>query len=182
MTDVADIRPLGSASDPRRRTASADPAGEVSNVVPLFADGALPDPEDLRLSEDDRRELVGWTIACAERLLPLFQAERPDDDRPREALAAAEAFLRGELDIDAVREKAFACHEAAREAQDPSAVAAARVCGQAVAVAHLAGHSRQVPRHTARAFPGDRSRRDEELAWQRMNIPARFDAYVYEGD
>jgi hypothetical protein len=178
---VADIHSLGSFADPSRQDASGreDPA---SNVVPLFADGALPDIEDLRLSEDDRRELVGWTIACAERLLPLFQAERPDDDRPHQALAAAEAFLRGELDIDAVREKAFACHEAARQAQDPSAVAAARVCGQAVAVAHLAGHSRQVPRHTARAFPGDRSRRDEELAWQRMNIPARFDAYVYDGD
>lgn len=148
-----------------------DPAGET-----------LPDDEDLTLSEDDRRELVAWTAACAERLLPLFDAQRPDDERPRKALEAAGAFLRGEMDIDAVRERAFACHAAAREVGDPAAEAAARVCGQAVAVAHMAGHSRQVPRHTAKAFPGDPVRRDEELAWQRMNIPARFDHYVYEGD
>ena len=142
----------------------------------------LPDDADLTLSVSDRRELVEWTIACAERMLPLFLAERSDDTRPQEALDAARAFLRGELSIEAVREKAFACHAAAREAEDPSALAAARVCGQAAAVAHMAGHARQVPRYTAKAFPGDRSRRDEELAWQRMNVPERFDHYVYDGD
>jgi hypothetical protein len=115
-------------------------------------------------------------------MLPLFLAERPDDLRPREALEAARAFMRGEMDIEDVREKAFACHAAAREASDPSALAAARVCGQAAAVAHMAGHARQVPRYTSMAFPGDRARRDEELAWQRMQVPERFDRYVYEGD
>ncbi|SJN40335.1 hypothetical protein FM104_10935 [Microbacterium esteraromaticum] len=143
---------------------------------------ALPDDADLTLSVHDRRALVEWTIACAERLLPMFLAERPDDERPREALDAAQAFMRGELSIDAVREKAFACHAAARAAEDPSALAAARVCGQAAAVAHMAGHARQVPRYTAKAFPGDRDRRDEELAWQRQQVPERFDQYVYDGD
>ncbi|MFJ4046227.1 putative immunity protein [Microbacterium sp. NPDC089987] len=143
---------------------------------------ALPDDADLTLSEDDRRELVQWTVACAERMLPLFLAERPHDSRPRDALDAAQAFLRGELSIDEVRERAFACHAAARESTDPNAIAAARVCGQAAAVAHMAGHARQVPRYTVKAFPGDRSRRDEELAWQRMRVPERFDHYVYEGD
>jgi hypothetical protein len=142
----------------------------------------LPDDTDLKLSEQDRRELVEWTIACAERMLPLFLAERPDDARPREALEAARAFTRGRMSIEDVREKAFAAHAAAREAGDPSALAAARVCGQAAAVAHMAGHARQVPRYTAKAFPGDRARRDEELAWQRVNVPPRFDHYVYEGD
>jgi len=142
----------------------------------------LPDDADLKLSETDRRELVEWTIACAERMLPLFLAQCPDDERPRAALDAARAFMRGEMSIDDVRETAFACHAAAREAGDPSALAAARVCGQAAAVAHMAGHARQVPRYTAKAFPGDRARRDEELAWQRMNVPARFEHYVYEGD
>lgn len=143
---------------------------------------ALPDDADLTLPLDDRRELVEWTIACAERMLPLFRTERPDDERPREALEAARAFLRGELGIGEVRERAFACHAAAREAMDPAAVAAARVCGQAAAVAHMAGHARQVPRYTAKAFPGDRERRDEELAWQRTQVPPRFDHYVYDGD
>lgn len=148
----------------------------------MTVDRAVPDNDDLELPEHDRRALVEWTVACAERLLPLFLAARPDDTRPRDALDAALAFVDGQLSIDEVRETAFACHAAAREVDDPAASAAARVCGQAAAVAHMAGHSRQVPRHTAKAFPGDRSRRDEELAWQRMNIPAHYYGYVYEGD
>ncbi|MGB4137387.1 MAG: putative immunity protein, partial [Microbacterium sp.] len=51
--------------------------------------GELPDDADLTLSERDRRELVEWTLACAERMLPLFLAERPEDARPRAALDAA---------------------------------------------------------------------------------------------
>lgn len=141
-----------------------------------------PDDADLTLSEDDRRALVEWTVACAGRMLPLFLAERPDDPRPQDAIEAAQAFMRGELGIDAVREKAYACHAAARGASDAGAVAAARVCGQAAAVAHMAGHARQVPRYTAKAFPEDPARRDRELAWQRANVPTRFDHYVYDGD
>lgn len=143
---------------------------------------ARPDDTDLKLTVQDRRELVEWTIACAERMLPLFLAERPHDERPQQALDAARAFVHGRMSVEDVRETAFAAHAAAREADDPSALAAARVCGQAAAVAHMAGHARQVPRYTAKAFPGDRTRRDEELAWQRGNVPARFDHYVYDGD
>jgi hypothetical protein len=151
----------------------------IDVLDPVFA---LPDDDDLKLSEQDRRELVEWTLACAERMLPLFLAHHPEDARPRAALDAAYAFLRGEMDIDEVRLWAFACHAAAREATDAAAEAAARVCGQAAAVAHMAAHSRQVPRHTAKAFPGDHTARDAELIWQRGAIPSRFDHYVYEGD
>jgi hypothetical protein len=38
-----------------------------------------PDPTDLTLSEADRRELIVWTVSCAERLLPIFEVQRPDD-------------------------------------------------------------------------------------------------------
>ncbi|WP_417555102.1 putative immunity protein [Microbacterium sp.] len=141
-----------------------------------------PDDADLKLQEEDRRELVEWTLACAERMLPLFLEVHPEDARPRAALDAAYSWLRGEMSIEEVRGWAFASHAAAREAGDPTAMAAARVCGQAAAVTHMAGHARQVPRYTAKAFPGDKARRDEELVWQRQNVPARFDHYVYEGD
>lgn len=57
------------------------------------------------------------------------------------------------------------------------AEAVARACGQAVAVAHMAGHSREVARYTRRALGTDSS---SELEWQRANIPVRFRAYVYD--
>ena len=33
---------------------------------------------------------------CAERVLPIFERERPDDERPREAIAVARRFANGE--------------------------------------------------------------------------------------
>lgn len=76
----------------------------------------------LTRTEDDRRELIVWAVACAERVLPLFEEASPDDPRPREALAGAMAFSRGELRIGPVRKLAVACHAAAREAPDRKSV------------------------------------------------------------
>jgi len=60
----------------------------------------------LTRSEDDRRVLIAWAVACAERALPLFEEAAPGDDRPREALAGAMAFARGEMRIGVVRQLA----------------------------------------------------------------------------
>ncbi|CCH70511.1 conserved hypothetical protein [Phycicoccus elongatus Lp2] len=46
-------------------------------------------PGALTLSENDRRILALWAADCAERTLPLFLAEAPDDPRPREAIEGA---------------------------------------------------------------------------------------------
>ena len=51
------------------------------------------------------RRLETWTdrtarlfaADCAEHVLPLFARECPDDMRPREAIAAARAYVRGEI-------------------------------------------------------------------------------------
>ncbi|MGG6497579.1 UNVERIFIED_CONTAM: hypothetical protein NY603_32125, partial [Bacteroidetes bacterium 56_B9] len=39
------------------------------------------------LSEADRRIVAVWAAAFAERFLAVFEAERPADDRPRDAIA-----------------------------------------------------------------------------------------------
>ena len=49
------------------------------------------------LSEAERRRVAAWAADCAERVLGLFEAEAPADDRPRAAIARARAFGRGEL-------------------------------------------------------------------------------------
>ena len=48
---------------------------------------------------DDLTEQEQRLIAAdfAERVLPLFEAEYPDDDRPRKAIEAARAYARGEI-------------------------------------------------------------------------------------
>lgn len=138
-----------------------------------------PDRDDPTLPESDRRELIVWSVRCAERVLGLFESECPDDSRLREALTGGLAFSRGEVGIGDVRKLAFGCHAAARDVDGAAATAAARACGQAVAVAHMAGHSREVPRYTAKALGGNPEGRDSELAWQRKQLPARFATYVY---
>lgn len=132
---------------------------------------------DLTLPKQDRQELIRWTVACVERLLPLFTADRPKDSRLRDALDGAQQFAAGQLSVSSMRKLAFGCHAAAREASDPTATAVARACGQAVAVAHMAGHSREIDRYTRKALVGQKLA--QELDWQRTHVPSRFRQYVY---
>ncbi|WP_460510785.1 putative immunity protein [Frigoribacterium salinisoli] len=135
------------------------------------------DVADLTLSDAERRQLITWTSACAVRLLPIFDADSPSDSRLRDALAGSELFTAEQLGVGAMRKLAFGCHAAAREARSPEATAVARVVGQAMAVAHMAGHSREIARYTRKALSG--SALDVELAWQREHVPPQFAAYVF---
>ena len=48
---------------------------------------------------DGWNERTAWMFAadCAEAVLPIFERERPEDDRPRKAIEAARAYARGEI-------------------------------------------------------------------------------------
>src|SRR5437764_14210533 len=78
------------------------------------------------LSEADRRIVAVWAADCAERVLGLFEAEAPGDNRPREAIARTRAFARGELSVAGEIRRRFAAGSAARQVSAPAAVAAAR--------------------------------------------------------
>lgn len=51
------------------------------------------------LSEADRRAVAAWAADCAEHVLEIFEATAPSDGRPRDLIARARAFSRGELDV-----------------------------------------------------------------------------------
>ena len=146
-------------------------------MAPCNNCGMEPDVADLTLPEEDRQELIRWTVACVERLLPVFEADRPEDPRLSDALDGARQFAAGRLSVGPMRKLAFGCHAAAREASTAPATAVARACGQAVAVAHMAGHSREIVRYTSKALTGKTLA--QELEWQRTHMPARFRDYVY---
>lgn len=127
------------------------------------------EPGRLTLSEHDRRILAGWAADCAERTLSLFETVRHDDTRPREAIAGARAFARAELRIGVARSLAAAAHAAARDADEPAAVAAARATGHAVAVAHMASHAPGVAYAAlarALAAPESEEAALDEVRWQ----------------
>ncbi|MFJ1708366.1 putative immunity protein [Kitasatospora sp. NPDC088346] len=85
------------------------------------------------ISDEDRRILGLWAAARAERVLPLFETEAPDDPRPREALAALRLFTTTGRRTAQLRSAAWAAHRAAREVGDPAAAAAARAACYAAA-------------------------------------------------
>lgn len=93
------------------------------------------------LSEADRRLVAAWAADCAQRVLGLFEAEVPADDRPRAAIARARAYARGELKTAAEIRRRFVGGVSVAEARSPAALAAARAAGQAVAVCHMGAHA-----------------------------------------
>jgi hypothetical protein len=107
----------------------------------------------------------------------LFEAQAPNDTRPRDAVSGA--FARGEMRIGMVRAVSVRAHAAAREIGGPAAVAAARAAGQAAGTAHMAAHSRGAAAYAAKAtgLAASRDPSAEEVGWQHSHAsPAVRDA------
>nr|WP_297428888.1 Imm5 family immunity protein [uncultured Actinotalea sp.] len=129
---------------------------------------------------EDRRAWVHWAADCAQRVLPLFERHRPDDDRPRRALAAARAWVRGDLSTARTRATAFAAYAAAREVDDDVAARAAALAGgHAAAAVHVAAHARRAADEAvvaaAHATPGNNHDAGLlERHWQDQALPRRL--------
>ncbi|QCQ17638.1 putative immunity protein [Microbacterium sp. RG1] len=93
------------------------------------------------LDDADRRLVAAWAAECAERVLALFEAEAPGDDRPRDAIARARAYARGELDAAGEIKRRFVAGRAAHAVTGAAAIAAARSAAQAAGVAHMGAHA-----------------------------------------
>lgn len=122
------------------------------------------------LSESDRRLVAEWAATCAERVLWLFEAESPSDNRPRAAIARTRAFARGELDTASEIRQRFGGGSAARETKSPAAAAAARAAGQASAVCHMGAHALGAAAYAVKAAsmatPDQPGAADNEIKWQ----------------
>jgi hypothetical protein len=122
------------------------------------------------LSEAERRLVAGWAADCAERVLPLFEAEAPSDERPRDAIVRARAFGRGELGAAEEIKRRFVAGRAAAAAHTPAGAAAARAAAQASGVAHMGAHALGAAAYAAKAAglaaPDRPEARHEEVSWQ----------------
>ena len=86
-------------------------------------------------------------------VLPLFEADRPRDMRPRDAIVAIQAWARGkrELGMNATRRLSLKAHAAARAAKTEAARFAARAAGHAVATWHVPTHALGAPLYADKA-------------------------------
>ncbi|MET8585268.1 putative immunity protein [Streptomyces collinus] len=98
-----------------------------------MAEGA----DEIVLSKRDLREVAAFAAACAETVLDVFEADRPDDARPREAVGAAWEFARGGERGKALRDTASAALKAARSAGTVAAREAAWAAMSAAGAAYL---------------------------------------------
>jgi Imm-5 like putative immunity protein len=106
----------------------------------------------------------------------------PEDDRPRKAIEAARAWVRGDLAMVEARKAAFAAHAAARDAVHPTAQAAARAAGHAAATAHVADHARHAAAYALKVASAAGTT-DEitatERDWQVQRLPEHLRSVVF---
>ncbi len=114
------------------------------------------------------------------RVLPLFEAEAPDDDRPRTLIARARAFAWGELSTAEEIRRRFSGGVGAGEFKTPAGAAAARAAGQAVAVCHMGAHALGAAAYAVRAVGlADPDRPEaiaDEIRWQLDHMSAEVRA------
>lgn len=92
---------------------------------------------EIPLSDDELRQVALFAATCARRVLPIFEAASPNDHRPRDAIAEAEAFAAGNKRTATLRTCAWAAYAAARETKDVAAANAAHAASHAAAAAYL---------------------------------------------
>ena len=139
----------------------------------------------MRLDKEDHRSLARWAADCAEHVLPIFETQYPADDRPRAAIEAGRAWVRGDMAVPEARETAFSAHAAALDADDAPACAAARAAGHAAATAHVAGHARHAAAYAVKAVTYAAVTTDadavgaKERDWQVLHLPDHLRFVVF---
>ncbi|MGY1847014.1 putative immunity protein [Blastococcus sp. SYSU DS1021] len=92
---------------------------------------------DPGLTTAELRLVARYAVECAEEALPLFERAHPDDHRPRAAVDAAWAFVRGADRSTLQRVTSLDAHRAAKAAATGPAKHAAHAAGDAAAAAYL---------------------------------------------
>ena len=130
------------------------------------------------IKDVDQKTLAVWAIDCAERVLPYFEEQYPDDPRPRQALDTLQTWIdTGVFKMAVIRGASLASHAAAREVgEDNPARSAARAAGQAVGTAHVPAHAigaaiyalQAIHRATSADAAGAAVDREREWQYQRL--------------
>jgi len=137
------------------------------------------------LTDAHHHLLALWAAACAEHVLPIFDAARPDDDRPRRAIEHARAWVRGEVGMMQSRAAGGHAMAAARDLRGAPRHAAF-AAGQAAVVAHVAAHELGAAAYAIKAARAAAPNKDEheagrrECDWQRAQLPGAIRELVLD--
>lgn len=137
------------------------------------------------LTDEHHHLLATWAALCAEHVLDLFEAQCPDDPRPREAIGHVRGWVRGEVPMMVSRAAGGHAMGAARPLQGAPRFAA-YAAGQAACVPHVAEHDLGAAAYAIKAVVAvapvgeGRAAGDRECAWQRRRLPDEVRALVLE--
>jgi hypothetical protein len=139
------------------------------------------------LTDHDHHLLAVWAADCAKHVLPLFESEQPSDLRPRLAIEAIRAWVRGEMSWWDSRVAGGHANAAARKLKG-AARNAGYAAGQAGAVGHVAAHELGAAAYAIKAVresvPEDK--KDEagrkECQWQRAQLPEKIRELVLDDE
>jgi hypothetical protein len=139
------------------------------------------------LTDSDHHLLAVWAADCAEHVLGLFEAVRPEDPRPRHAIEQARAWARREISMTESRTAGGHANAAARDLRG-AARHAAFAAAQAALVAHVAAHDLgaaayaiQAVRASAPPAEADTAGR-AECRWQRDQLPIALRELVLDDE
>jgi hypothetical protein len=128
------------------------------------------------LTDADHQLLALWAAVCAEHVLDFFESAQPEDARPRQAIAQARAWVRGEILMSQARAAGGHAMAAARDLRG-AARHAAYAAGQAAVVAHVAAHELGAAAYAIKAARAAAPEGEGESAgrrerqWQRDQLP-----------
>ncbi|MFI2282037.1 putative immunity protein [Nocardia beijingensis] len=135
------------------------------------------------LTDTDHQLLALWAAACAEHVLGYFEREQPDDPRPRDAIAAARAWARGDMPMMRARAAGGHAMGAARPLTG-AARFAAYAAGQAACVGHVAEHDLGAAAYAIKAVrsahPDNLQAGRIERDWQRDQLTDPIRGLVLE--
>ncbi|WP_421355122.1 putative immunity protein [Microbacterium phosphatis] len=128
------------------------------------------------LSDAERRAVARWALVCAERVLPLSNADETSIVAVRDAVERTRAYAEGRSTAAEEISKRFRAGSEANAATTAAGAAAARSVGQASAVAHMGAHALGAAAYAAKAVslasPERPDAVDEEIRWQLGQLTA----------
>ena len=131
-----------------------------------------------KYTKEDQKLMATWSLDCAERVLPLFEAANPNDKRPRKAIETGRDWVKtGIFKMAIIRAASLEAHAAAKEVEDSDAECfAAHAAGQAVATAHVPQHAYGGSYYALKAVAAANTENAkekvaQEFQWQERELP-----------
>lgn len=102
--------------------------------------------------KQNHRVMALWAFDFAAESIAELAKKYPEENRPREALGAAQDWAAGRIKMRSAQRKILDCHAFAKEIDRSEDIAICHAIGQACAVVHTAGHAIGYPMYDLTAI------------------------------